>query len=263
MKYYEKFIISILNKGPIPKHIAFIMDGNRRFAVKAGKRKIEGHPMGFESLKKCLEWCLELGVLVVSLYAFSIDNLGREKEEVDILMSLARDKLKEISENNAFLQKNGICVKVIGKLELAPKDVQETMEFVMQRTKQNTKLRLNICFCYDSTYELEKATESYNKTLKSGLEQEIQSPKNTLISHLLIKDEPDILVRTSCETRISNFMLPQCSTSIVCFLKEMWPEMTIMSILKIILKYQLQEKELKQLRNHLDNYDRKSLEVKK
>ncbi len=265
IKFYEKFILNVLNKGAIPKHIAFIMDGNRRYAVTHGKRKVEGHGVGFQSLKKTLEWCMELGVKEVSIFAFSIDNFQREKEEVDVLMELARDKLKEISENNEFLQKNSVKTSIVGNLDLLPEDVRETMELVMKRTEKNNKLQMNICFSYDFTYEIERAIALYQKE-KEGKErtkqdeiEETRISREIMNKYMLIKSEPDILVRTSNEIRFSNFMLSQCSSSIVCFLKENWPEMSILSMLKIILKYQMQEKSLKQLRTHLDEYERKEI----
>lgn len=103
MRFYESFLISILNKGYIPEHIAFIMDGNRRFATEKNQKKTKGHELGFESLKRCLEWCLNLGVKEVSVFAFAIDNFKRSKEEVDFLMKLALTKLDEISREDAFL----------------------------------------------------------------------------------------------------------------------------------------------------------------
>jgi len=270
MRFYEKLIINILNKGAVPKHIAFIMDGNRRYAVSHGKKKFEGHGSGFESLKKTLAWCLELGVKEVSIFAFSIDNFQREKEEVEVLMDLARDKLKEISEKNEFLQKNGIKTSILGNLDLLPQDVKETMDLVMKRTENYNNLQLNICFSYDFTYEIERAIALYQKDKenkeKSKEENEIEEgriAREIINKYMLIKTEPDILVRTSNEIRFSNFMLSQCSSSMVCFLKENWPEMSILSMLKIILQYQMQEKSLKQLRTHLDDYDRKNILEKK
>jgi len=270
MRFYEKLIINILNKGVVPKHIAFIMDGNRRYAVSHGKKKFEGHGSGFESLKKTLSWCLELGVKEVSIFAFSIDNFQRDKEEVEVLMELARDKLKEISENNEFLQKNGVKTSIIGNLDLLPQDVKETMYLVMKRTEKNTNLQLNICFSYDFTYEIERAITLYHKDKenkeKSKQEVEVEEARiarEILNKYMLIKTEPDILVRTSNEIRFSNFMLSQCSSSMLCFLKENWPEMSIFSMLKIILQYQMQEKSLKQLRAHLDDYERKDVLEKK
>jgi len=270
MRFYEKLIINILNKGAVPKHIAFIMDGNRRYAVSHGKKKFEGHGSGFESLKKTLSWCLELGVKEVSIFAFSIDNFQRDKEEVEVLMELARDKLKEISENNEFLQKNGVKTSIIGNLDLLPQDVKETMYLVMKRTEKNTNLQLNICFSYDFTYEIERAITLYHKDKenKEKSKQEVEAEeariaREILNKYMLIKTEPDILVRTSNEIRFSNFMLSQCSSSMLCFLKENWPEMSIFSMLKIILQYQMQEKSLKQLRAHLDDYERKDVLEKK
>ena len=270
MRFYEKFIINVLNKGAVPKLMAFIMDGNRRYAVSHGRKKFEGHGSGFESLKKTLEWCMELGVKEVSVFAFSIDNFQREKEEVDVLMELARDKLKEISENNEFLQKNGVKTTIIGNLELAPQDVRDTMDLVMKRTEKNTNLQLNICFCYDFTYEIERAIELYHKekenkekSKEEDSAEEARIAREILSKHMLIKTEPDILVRTSNEIRFSNFMLSQCCSSMVCFLKENWPEMSILSMLKIILQYQAQEKSLKQLRTHLDDYERKEILAQK
>jgi len=264
MKFHERLICKILKTGPIPEHIAFIMDGNRRHATRIGLKKTQGHERGFESLKRCLEYCLELGVKKVSVYALAIDNLKREKEEVDVLMDLARKKLDEISQNEAFLQKHDIRVKVCGNISLAPQDVQTTMQEVEKRTEKNQSLLLNIAFCYDSTYEMERLFNKYYEDHeKNGLNnEEVElSSKRLLNKYLLIPNEPDILVRTSNEIRLSDFMTFQSGLSMLTFLEENWPEMSIWSILKIILRYQVEEKNFLIIKESIEKNAKKVKEV--
>ena len=146
-------IARVLSNRPTPRHIGFIMDGNRRYAQKYGMMTSKGHSEGYSALLDCLQWCQELGVSFVSVYAFSIDNYKRTAEEVDTLMNLAEEKLIELSREEEKLGKKGICVKVLGDLSLAPAAVQAAAERVMQATKNNSSCTLNICFSYTYVHD--------------------------------------------------------------------------------------------------------------
>lgn len=254
MKFYEKFAISILKQGSVPRHMAFIMDGNRRSATKKGLKKSKGHELGFESLKRCLEWCLHLGVKIVTVYAFSIDNFKRDKDEVDTIMRLAKEKLLAIAQENEFLAKNDIKVKFCGDLNRVQPDVKQSLEEVEQLTSKYNSLLLNICFSYDSQFELDTAVKSFLKnedTTKYSTKnaKELAKVHQKFKEHLLVKDDVDLLVRTSNEIRLSDFLIFQSAFSELCFIKECWPDITIMSFLKMILQYQLNEKTIKEFRN--------------
>lgn len=110
----QRFFVNVIKQGPVPNHVAFIMDGNRRFARKTHVKRVEGHNKGFEKLAECLQWCFELGIREVTVYAFSIENFKRSQEEVDTLMDLAREKYKRLLEERDKLMENGVCIRVIG-----------------------------------------------------------------------------------------------------------------------------------------------------
>jgi ditrans,polycis-polyprenyl diphosphate synthase len=144
----RRSVASILGIGPIPQHVAFIMDGNRRYAERHHLRTLHGHSYGYDALIKALEWCLELGITAVSVYAFSIDNYQRSQEEVSTLMQLAEEKLTHMLQEHPLLEKYGVQVRVIGDLALAPIAVQKAAQRIMNATQGYTKAVLNICFSY-------------------------------------------------------------------------------------------------------------------
>ncbi|KRX08794.1 Decaprenyl diphosphate synthase-like protein [Pseudocohnilembus persalinus] len=241
------------------------MDGNRRYAQekKLGK-KSEGHKKGFERLKLTLEWCLELGVNIVTVFAFAIENFNREQQEVDLLMDLAKTKLREMANEGEFLEYHQIKVNIIGDLTLLPKDVLKAMEEIMEITKNYKKMEFNICFAYNSSFEinqsLKKTQETLQKQIKENDQQKSDNSQNDLIKNkennqkvndspyqiflknLMISQPPDIIIRTSNEIRLSNFLIAQSTNSQLQFIKENWPEISIFSILSIIIQFQLNEK---------------------
>ena len=249
-------LVYVLKQGSIPNHIAFIMDGNRRYATKRGMRKSKGHEFGFMSLKKCLEWCLHLGIRVVTVYAFSLDNFKRDREEVDTIMRLAKDKLLEIAQKGEFLSTNDIRVDICGDLDRLEPDVSKSLKDVETMTSKHKSLVLNICFAYDSQYEIGRAVKGFVKAedlTKFSIEnsKELAKLHQKFKVYLFIKDEPDILVRTSNEIRLSDFLIFQSTFTELCFLKETWPDMNIVSFMKIILQFQLNEKANRQLRERI------------
>ncbi|KAL2157803.1 hypothetical protein VTH06DRAFT_5072 [Thermothelomyces fergusii] len=161
-------LIGALSQGPIPGHVAFEMDGNRRYARSHKIETIEGHHLGFEALARVLEVCYKCGVKVVTVYAFSIENFHRPKYEVDGLMQLAKVKLEQLIQHGELLDRYGASVRVLGRLDLIPPDVLEVVEKAMAATRNNTECVLNICFPYTSREEMTTAirttVEEYSTT---------------------------------------------------------------------------------------------------
>ncbi|KAF2880569.1 hypothetical protein ILUMI_25607 [Ignelater luminosus] len=145
LTWFQKFCINVLKCGPIPRHVAFIMDGNRRFAKKIHLKRKDGHTRGFDKLAETLQWCLVLGIKEVTVYAFSIENFKRSSDEVDTLMDLAREKYKRLMEEKDKLMAEGVCIRVIGNLELLPEDIRKLIAEAIIMTKDNNKVFFEYC----------------------------------------------------------------------------------------------------------------------
>lgn len=165
----RELVIGSISQGPIPQHIAFVMDGNRRFARMYQMETVEGHNLGFEALAKILEVCYRSGVKVVTVYAFSIENFNRSKYEVDALMEMAKIKLSQLSQHGELLERYGACIRVLGQKNLLKPDVLQAIEEAVNLTKNNGECSLNICFPYTSRDEMTTAIRSvvvdYSKPL--------------------------------------------------------------------------------------------------
>ena len=245
--WIEKFCSGVLCQGPIPKHVAFIMDGNRRFAAKKHVDRIEGHRKGFDKLSEMLRWCHNLGIPQVTVYAFSAENFKRSKEEVDSLMELARLKFAKILEEVDQLQAHGIQILLVGELHLLPQDIQDLAKKLMDSTKSCSKCRLNVCVAYTSRLEMTQAV----RDCTWGLEKELIEPNDIneeLMDRVLQIPKVDLLIRTSGEIRLSDFLLWQSSYSYLSFLKTLWPEFSMFDFYGAILQYQKHYSSIKQQR---------------
>ncbi|XP_037955381.1 dehydrodolichyl diphosphate synthase complex subunit DHDDS-like [Teleopsis dalmanni] len=238
-RWYETFCMNILRAGGhTPKHIAFVMDGNRRFAKVEHIEKVEGHSKGFDTLSNVLRWCLDLGINEVTTFAFSIENYKRSQEEVNGLFDLARDKFKRLIDEKDKLKEQGVCIRVIGNLSLLPTDLQELIHDAMIATEKNNKLFLNVAFSYTSRDEITQAVE---KILLDGDELQAEDISECLLDKCLYtrdSPEPDLLFRTSGETRISDFLMWQLESTVLYFTKVLWPQLTIWLFLAGIFSYQ-------------------------
>ncbi|KAK4502459.1 hypothetical protein PRZ48_005884 [Zasmidium cellare] len=154
LQQLRETVIGALRCGPIPEHVAFVMDGNRRWARRSKVETVEGHNMGFEALARILEVCYKSGVRVVTIYAFSIENFKRSRYEVDGLMDMAKTKLVQLSQHGELLDRYGACVKILGDKSLMREDVQEQMERAVEMTKHNDSAVLNVCFPYTGREEI-------------------------------------------------------------------------------------------------------------
>jgi len=225
---------------PLPHHVAFVMDGNRRFAMHNRLPKAQGHRAGYATLVDALEWCLDLGINYVTVYAFSVDNFRRPKSEVGDLMSLASDKLEELMQEREIIHRHGIQVRVIGELQLLPLSVQKAAAKVMAETAKNCGGVLNICFSYTSQNEIVTAARSVVRCVGTGELSLSDVGDDILFSSLHTSDCPrvDLLVRTSGETRLSDFLLWQASHASLEFTTVLWPEFSFHTLIALIAKFQ-------------------------
>ncbi|XP_025918251.1 dehydrodolichyl diphosphate synthase complex subunit DHDDS isoform X3 [Apteryx mantelli] len=207
----ERFCGNIIKAGPMPKHVAFIMDGNRRYAQKCHVERQQGHSQGFDKLAQTLRWCLNLGIREVTVYAFSIENFKRSKEEVDGLMDLARQKFSRLLEEQENLKKHGVCIRVLGDLPLLPLDIQELIAQAVLATRNYNKCFLNVCFAYTSRHEISNAVREMAWGVEQGLLEPSDVSESLLDKCLYTSNspDPDLLIRTSGEVRLSDFLLWQ------------------------------------------------------
>jgi len=248
--WFRWFVSQTLHCGPLPKHIAIIMDGNRRWSKKNNSQVQSGHSSGFDTLYDCLEWCLELGIEKVTVYAFSIENFKRSESEVQFLFKLALQKVALLLKEQELVNKYGICVRVLGDLQLLPQDVQDAFHDITEKSKSNTKAILNVCVSYTARNEMYHSVKSLCHQVDEG----DLSPNEILISdfekELYEKDEVDILIRTSGESRLSDFMLWQTSFSCIVFFSVLWPDFSFWHLFWALILYQ---------RNHSKLIERREL----
>lgn len=228
-------------KNKLPLHIAIIMDGNGRWAKKKGNRRIFGHKSGVKAVKETVEAAGEIGIKYLTLYAFSTENWNRPKVEVDALMSLFISAVKNETEN---LIKNNVRMKAIGNLETLPNSVLENLNEIIDKTKDNTGLTLILALSYSSRQEITNAVTKITKKITSG-EISIENINEEIISDHLYTNEfpdPELLIRTSGEFRISNFLLWQISYSELYFTDTLWPDFSKEDFFNAVYNFQQRER---------------------
>ena len=219
------------------KHLAIIMDGNGRWAKKRKMPRTYGHKKGSENLKNIAIACRHLGIEVLSVYAFSTENWKRPKEEVDYLMRLPRE-FQETFKGQ--FKEEDIRVMFSGRKDRAPSQVRELMEEVEERTKDRKGMILNICFDYGSRYEISQAMKKIASRVKDGKLTVDEINENVINQNLYTYNLPelDLLIRTSGEKRISNFLLWQLAYSELYFTKVHWPAFSKRHLIKAIRDFQ-------------------------
>ena len=214
----------------IPQHIAFIMDGNGRWAQKRGLPRNAGHQRGIKALEKTVDACCKYGIKYITFYAFSTENWKREKQEIDGIFSLVRDYL---NDNPDYFSSRGICVKHIGDIQPFPEDLIFQLNKTEKSTAKNNKLVLTLALNYGGRDEI---VRTFNKLLNAG--KKISSYKD-IASNLDtgFLPDPDFVVRTSGEKRLSNFMMLQLSYSELYFPKVLWPDFDERQLVKALKIY--------------------------
>ena len=210
------------NENRIPVHVSIIMDGNGRWAREQGHERIFGHKKGVETVRAVAEAAAEAGVKYLSLYAFSEENWGRPKEEVDFLMHLMRDSIASEVE---MLMKNGVRFRVLGNLARLPEALQQGIAALEEKTRENTALDLILFVSYSGKWDIFQAAKKF--AAEHSGEDIDKITDMSAFSKYLVTDgipDPDLIIRTSGEERISNYLLWQGAYSELLFVKKMWPE---------------------------------------
>ncbi len=230
-----------INLQHLPKHIAVIMDGNGRWAKGKGKFRIFGHKSGVISVRETTEACAELGIKYLTLYAFSTENWSRPKKEVDALMDLLVDTIeKEIPT----LQKNSIRLTAIGNINSLPNGCQAKLQHAIEETKNNERMQLVLALSYSAKWDLTNCVKNIAQDIKQG-KIDIEAINDDLIdSYLSTKGipHPELLIRTSGEQRISNFLLWEIAYSELYFTPVLWPDFRKEDLYKALIDYQKRER---------------------
>lgn len=236
MSFKEKIIIDRL-----PVHIAIIMDGNGRWAEKQGKDRVFGHQHGVDAVRDASEAAAELGVKYLTLYAFSTENWNRPKFEVDALMGLFVETIKNEIET---LNKNNIRLNAIGDLKGLPDDNYEKLMATMKETENNDRMTLTLAMSYSSRWEITDAVNKILEDSRSGKISDANISESQFSDYLNTcqMPDPELLIRTSGEMRISNFLLWQIAYSELYFTPKLWPEFTKEDLYEAIVDYQNRER---------------------
>lgn len=223
----------------IPQHIAIIMDGNGRWALEQGKPRSFGHQAGVDAVRRITSECTRLGVKFLTLYTFSTENWSRPMDEIASLMSLVLSSL----EDEIFM-KNNVRFRVIGEMERLPKDVQDKLQETMDHTANNTAMQMVVALSYSSRWEITRATKMIAEDVKAG-RLNTDDIDEALISSRLTTNfmpDPELLIRTGAEVRISNYLLWQIAYSELYFCDTYWPDFMEEDLHKAIEVYQSRQR---------------------
>ena len=231
----------LLDPNNIPKHIAIIMDGNGRWAKQQGKNRVFGHRTGVTSVKSVVEGAAELGVKNLTLYAFSSENWNRPKLEINALMQLL---VTSINNETKTLNKNNIRLMAIGELTNLPKNCYSTLMKAIKKTENNDRMNLILAISYSSRWELSSAIKNILKDVMANKFGVDDINEDLIQKYLTTADlpNPELLIRTSGEMRISNFLLWQIAYSELYFTKKNWPDFRKEDLIEAIIEYQQRER---------------------
>ncbi len=230
-----------IDETKLPKHLAVIMDGNGRWAMKQGLFRTIGHESGTKAVREIVEACAEFPIPYLTLYAFSTENWNRPKLEVQTLMKLLVSSLKKEIKT---LQDNNIRLNAIGNLEALPSKAHSELTDVMEKTKSNTRMTLTLALSYGSREEITKTIKEISLKVKNNLISPSDIDESVINNHLYTRDLPDVdlLIRTSGEQRISNFLLWQIAYAELYFTETLWPDYRKDHLFEAILNYQNRER---------------------
>ncbi|GMM37079.1 ditrans,polycis-polyprenyl diphosphate synthase [Saccharomycopsis crataegensis] len=248
LELIKHILIRSLRTGNLPNHIAFIMDGNRRYAKQHKLPVSQGHNMGSESLASILELCYKLNIQAVSIYAFSIENFNRSKSEVNYLMDLIQKKLSQISEHGDLVDKFGIKIIFSGNKSFLPKDVYDTFKETEERTKNNGNVILNICFPYTARDDITRSIKKIVSDVKQDKLEVEEIREETVSNNLDTKSLPplDFMMRTSGVRRLSDYLLWEITDNDaeLELLDIYWPELNQLILTWSIFKWSFRKTSL-------------------
>lgn len=230
-----------IDQSRLPKHVAVIMDGNGRWAKQRGKLRTFGHSKGVKAVRETVECAAEMGVEHLTLYAFSTENWNRPKLEITALMTLL---VKTIHKETKTLTENDIRLNAIGDLDSLPKSCYRELQEAIETTKNNTRMTLTLALSYSSRWEITKAVRAIAKNVKDGKLNPEEIDESVINEHLctLGIPDPELLIRTSGEQRISNFLLWQIAYAELYFTDKLWPDFNRTDFEAAIIDYQGRER---------------------
>jgi tritrans,polycis-undecaprenyl-diphosphate synthase [geranylgeranyl-diphosphate specific] len=242
---YRSWLKQTIDGGEKPKHIGVIMDGNRRWAREHDMIPWKGHWEGADKVEEFLEWCLELGIKTITLYSFSTENFNRDQQEIEEIFKLFENVLEKVL-NSDTIHENRVRIRAIGRLETLPDTMQELIQRVEDATKEYDSYYLNIAIAYGGRAEIVDAVRIISEKVKLGQlepdeidEQVIEA--NLYTSHLPYPD-PDIIIRTSGESRLSNFLVWQSAYSELFLVDVFWPSFRKIDLMRAIRGYQMRQR---------------------
>lgn len=241
-----------IDTGRLPKHIAIIMDGNGRWAKEKGKLRVFGHQNGVKAVREATEACAEIGVEYLTLYAFSTENWNRPQLEVMALMELL---VATIRKETNTLMKNNIRLAAIGNLNELPEKCRKELNASINETKNNTRMTLVLALSYSAKWDITNAVQSIAQKVQSGLITPQQITDETITEHLSTQHipHPELMIRTSGEHRISNFLLWELAYSELYFTDKLWPDFNREDLYEAILNYQQRERRFGKTSEQLAN----------
>ncbi len=244
-KIYERWLWSQVKSGEKLEHIAIILDGNRRWASENELNPWLGHKKGAETVEQLLDWCEKLGVKFVTLYTFSTENFRRSPEEIKAIMKIAEEKFRKLLTDER-IHRNKVHVKVIGRVNLLPESLQQLIADVEEATENYDKQFLNFAFAYGGRAEIVDAAKTIAEKVKDGELQLNDVNESTFEKYLytahMPKQEPDLIIRTSGEERLSGFLLWQSAYSELAFLDVFWPDFRLIDLLRAIRTFQTRKR---------------------
>ncbi|RLI21090.1 di-trans,poly-cis-decaprenylcistransferase [Candidatus Bathyarchaeota archaeon] len=240
-KLYEKWLWHQIKNGRKPEHIAVILDGNRRWALEHSLNPWMGHKEGAEKVESLLDWCMDMGVKSITLYAFSTENFKRPRKEVEEIMKIVEEKLRKLLTDKRIYE-NKVRVKIIGRRSLLPESLRKLAEEVEKATKNHNNYFLNVALAYGGRAEIVDAARKIAEKVERGELESKQIDEKLFEKFLytshLPKQDPDLIIRTSGEERLSGFLLWQSAYSELCFLDVYWPEFRKIDLLRAIRTFQ-------------------------
>ncbi len=244
MPIYSRYLERTVKKGPMPRHIAIILDGNRRFARRLGISFYDSYRLGAKKVEEVLNWLDELGVEHITLYVFSTENFNRPKEQVDAIMKVLENQLRKLIENPNRLKRSGIRFRAIGRVDMLPERIRDLIRELELQTSNFGERTLNIAVAYGGRKEIVDSVRRIAEKVKRGEIKPEDIDEEVIREHLYAPDlpDPDLIIRTSGEERLSNFLLWQSAYSELYFCEAYLPEFRKVDLLRAIRNYQRRER---------------------
>jgi len=242
---YQRRLESQIKKNIVPNHLAVIMDGNRRYAESVGLLPHEGHLKGKNTLENLSDWCREIGIKVLTVYAFSLENFDRNEDELEKLMDLFAESFRNAGDDPR-VHKNKVRVRALGHRELLPNRVKEAINYAEAKTENYSDFNYNLAVAYGGRQEIVRSMKIIGQKIESGDLKAKEIDADLISSNLYTSDlpDPDLILRTSGEERISNFLLWQLAYSELYFADVFWPDMRKIDFLRAIRSYQQRNRRL-------------------